>query len=487
MKASTLKHVPALGSLLVLTLVGHASTSYGSLNNFDVVNDTGDKCYGFSIELEDLHSTDVTYTYDYNHYGAPRITEDNSDPAHPKVYVRYESKRSVDGQFISFTNPQDPTHPLAPTDGHAFTDPSVNLGGEHFGVGFASAPSVVKYHWLVEDHTQPGTLVFGPAVYVATPSFVYVPAVPPPVNPGDPAEAPARINAVVEPWEREDHNAERYGVPVWVKAFKTVQSSGRHIELEELLTEDNLAPNRGRWEGDEEAETEVEWRIFQKRPAKKAEGEDLAGGDDLPNGDETVTRRYEFYTYNGPTDPEDGEAQCEDPLDCPDAVGAYIGAQMAGFNVVTPLGMIEHLQDGNASEEYVSRGLVVGGNTPYEVNVSGGTLPPGLRLDSVTGVLSGRPNFGGSFSFTVVAKDADAVQVTKQFTLAVTAPVIVPLVAVWSGEHLRLTWSGGPTLRLERVNSLTSAEWTEVPGSLGSSEIELSPVESVGFFRVVQP
>ena len=26
--------------------------------------------------------------------------------------------------------------PISPTDGHQFTNPSVNFGGEHFGVGF---------------------------------------------------------------------------------------------------------------------------------------------------------------------------------------------------------------------------------------------------------------------------------------------------------------------------------------------------------------
>ena len=58
-----------------------ASTAYGDLNNFDVFNDTGTECHGFEIELDDIHSTDITYTYDWNHYGAPTITEDNSDPA----------------------------------------------------------------------------------------------------------------------------------------------------------------------------------------------------------------------------------------------------------------------------------------------------------------------------------------------------------------------------------------------------------------------
>ena len=74
-----------------------ATTVIGDLNNFDTLNDTGQPCYGFEIEIEDVHSTDITYTYDWNHYGAPRIREDNTDPLHPRVFVRYESTRNPDG------------------------------------------------------------------------------------------------------------------------------------------------------------------------------------------------------------------------------------------------------------------------------------------------------------------------------------------------------------------------------------------------------
>ncbi|MFZ4765278.1 MAG: hypothetical protein ACOYMN_10030, partial [Roseimicrobium sp.] len=52
-----------------------ASIAYGSINNFDTVNDTGHECHGFEIEIEDCRSTDITYTYNYNHYGVPRIEQ----------------------------------------------------------------------------------------------------------------------------------------------------------------------------------------------------------------------------------------------------------------------------------------------------------------------------------------------------------------------------------------------------------------------------
>ena len=148
-----------------------ASTAYGDLNNFDVFNDTGQDCHGFEIELDDIHSTDITYTFDWNHYGTPRIIEDSTSvPGHTNVIVRYAAVWA-NGAWSAYT--AVPTGPIAPTDGHQFTDPSVNFGGEHFGVGYLRPPSGVKYFWLVDDST--GVLVRGGAVNIATPVFNYVP------------------------------------------------------------------------------------------------------------------------------------------------------------------------------------------------------------------------------------------------------------------------------------------------------------------------
>src|SRR5678815_2147674 len=87
---------------------GGATTIIGDLNNFDTLNDTAQVCYGFEIELDDIVSTDITYTFDWNHYGAPKIRQDNTNPAHPKVFVRYESTKDASGNWGangSLTNP----------------------------------------------------------------------------------------------------------------------------------------------------------------------------------------------------------------------------------------------------------------------------------------------------------------------------------------------------------------------------------------------
>ena len=101
---------------LALSHSAQASTAYGTLNNFDCVNDTGVEAHGFEIELDDLHSRDITYTYDYNHYGIPKITEDSSDPLHPRVFIRYAGIRRPDGTCTAYT--PIPAGPLAPTQRH---------------------------------------------------------------------------------------------------------------------------------------------------------------------------------------------------------------------------------------------------------------------------------------------------------------------------------------------------------------------------------
>ena len=38
--------------------MAQASIAYGSINNFDTVNDTSNVCHGFEIELDDIHRHD---------------------------------------------------------------------------------------------------------------------------------------------------------------------------------------------------------------------------------------------------------------------------------------------------------------------------------------------------------------------------------------------------------------------------------------------
>jgi hypothetical protein len=111
---------------------GGCQRRYRTLNNFDCVNDTGFEGHGFDIELDGVHSQDITYTYDYNHYGGPKISESVDASGQPVVLVRYAGVYQ-NRAWSAYT--AIPSGPIAPTMGHQFTDPTVNFDGEHFGVG----------------------------------------------------------------------------------------------------------------------------------------------------------------------------------------------------------------------------------------------------------------------------------------------------------------------------------------------------------------
>jgi len=406
------------------SLAARASTAYGTINNFDTVNDTGVECHGFEIEIEDIHSADITYTYNWNHYGTPKISEDNSNPSHPRVRVRYESAKNTNGMWAAYT--AIPSGPIAPTDGHRFTDPSVNFGGEHFGVGYRGSPTNIVYHWLVDNGT--GILVRGPAVNVATPTFTYFP----------PAQAAlAQVQAVIRPPPAPP--VREFGPASWVKEIRTTSHNNNEVKLRNLVSDDPDDPDDKNWRNGEPDEVEVEWQLLQT-DFKKADGGqngELAGApEDLNNGDEIVTRRYEFYKYVGPFDNESGEAMAENvapngtngvgvkiindvevDLSTVVIVGDYVGSQMSAFDNELPVGMIEHLPDGEINSPYPTRTMIIAA-IPFTATTNG-TLPAGMTFDPVNGQLSGTPTESGIFTFGLRVTATNNPAQAKTYTFAI--------------------------------------------------------------------
>jgi hypothetical protein len=437
------------------------SIAYGTLNNFDCVNDTGVEAHGFDIELEGVRSKDITYTYDYNHYGVPRITEDLTDPLHPRVLVRYASARNPDGTWAAYT--AIPSGPIAPTQGHQFTNPSVNFGGEHFGVGYYGAPTAVRYNWLIDDGK--GNLIHGPPVNVSTPTFTYVAPQP---------AIPAQVVAVVIPPPPPAPPVLQFGDASWVKDIKTTTHNPNKVRLQDLVGDDPGKPQP--WANGEPAEVETEWRILQTQfgVANGGKNGELKGKPEgLPGGDEVITRRYEFYKYIGPVDAESGEAMADavapdgihgvgkvtyndhiDPktgewvtvtvdLSKIKVVGEFFGAQMSGFDVAPALGLIDHVQDGELNVPYPDRTVVVPGSAPFLALLKqpGSSLPDGLTFDPVTGVLSGTPGASGVFTFTIEASDTTGSLVSKTYTITIPAGALVTSTIVTSASPL----AGGTT------------------------------------------
>ena len=408
-----------------------ASIAYGSINNFDTVNDTGHECHGFEIELEDCHSTDITYTFDYNHYGTSKITEDNSIPGHPKTFIRWAAKRNPDGTWSAYT--AVPNVPISPTNGHMFTNPSINFGGEHFGVGYSVPVTVVRYRWLIDDGA--GNLVNGGDVQVSTPTFTYYP-------PQVFANPLPQVQAEIAPPPAPEVEPKEFGKPVWVKEIRTTSHNNQKVELRDLLSDDPDRADDKNWKNGEADEVETEWQLLQKDYGKAdggVNGKKPAAAEDLPGGDEVVTRRYEFYKYVGPLDEESGEAMgssvdpdgihgsgtkivngVEVDLSTVEVVGEYTGAQMAAVDVDAPVGLIDHVSEGEVGSEFAGRRLVIEGAWPAFCAIDG-ALPAGMTFDEVNGILAGTPEESGEFLFTVTATDTLNPDVSKTYTLRIAA------------------------------------------------------------------
>jgi len=122
--------------------------------------------------------------------------------------------------------------------------------------------------------------------------------------------------------------------------------------------------------------------------------------ESLNQGDEVVTRRYEFYEYVGLLDPDTGEAMAQ--AVGPDGihgastnadlvvVGRYLGAQMSAYAAAPQLGLIDHLPDGSLNTPYPTRSVVIAGDTNFTVTTSG-ALPDGMAFDPPTGQVYGTP------------------------------------------------------------------------------------------------
>ena len=428
-----------LAATLALSTSAVASQAYGSINNFDCVNDTGVETHGFEIEIDYGHTTDITYTYDYNHYGVPKIYQDVTDPQHPKVFVRYQSAKNANGTWAAYT--AIPSGPINPTMGHQFTNPSVNFGGEHFGVGFMGNPAAVKYNWLIDDGS--GNLIHGPSVYISTPSFTYNP----PANGGA-----GNVVAVVVPPPPPFLPPLEFGKANWVKEIKTTSHNPNKVSLNQLVGDDPGKPQP--WANGEQPEVEMEWKVLQtdfKAAAGGGKNGNLQGAPEgLPNGNEMITRRYEFYKYVGPYDAETGEAMGDTvgadgihgvgtvtyadhydnalgewvtvtvDMSKVVVVGDFFGTQMAGFDVAPKLGLIDHIQNGDPGIAYPNRTVVIAGPAAFNSSVSSGSLPPGLIFDPTTGILSGTPTQSGTYTFTILANDLSNTQVSKQYTVVIS-------------------------------------------------------------------
>lgn len=290
-----------------------ATTLFGSLSNFDCVNDTGEITRGFEIELEGVQPADISFTFGnpYIRYGDPVSVATATG-----TIVRYASAFGAGGWAVGTPVPSGPF----PTGGHQCFFPAYGgdpnyetLGGEHFGIALNGNPSNTIYRWLLGDAS--GNLSpAGSNVKIPAPIWNVQAA----ANPA----APAAVQAVIPALPKENPG-DLFGEAMWVKVFVT--EAADPVELNHLVPGDPGVPD-----GAEPAEVEIEWQILQA--GKNGLDEVDSGLNDLGVNAESITRRYEFYKYTGTFD-VDGEALNEDALANPEAVGEFLGAQNAALNL----------------------------------------------------------------------------------------------------------------------------------------------------------
>jgi hypothetical protein len=67
-----------------------------------------------------------------------------------------------------------------------------------------------------------------------------------------------------------------------------------------------------------------------------------------------------------------------------------------------------------------------GGTAPYTWSAPAGALPPGLNLNTTSGLISGTPSAGGLFTFPVTVVDSSSVTATANVQIKVIDPATIP-------------------------------------------------------------
>lgn len=287
-----------LAASLILGFVSMAAEApaigiQGTMSNFDVFNETSTNVYGAEIDLEGLHSNEVSRTYP-SHFNSMTATEYTNGATY--------------GTHLTFKGYNfDPSGYMIPrvgqsTNGHF----AVNLPGcEHFGFSVWKQPTNTRFFWLDQNYNQLGTTPLS----IPNATWTYVPPA---------GGAAGRMQAVVAPPPPE--------VPepmlpdsIWMKLY--VVEMERQVELDELISGPGTIVPQGT--------PEVEWSLLE---GGVPEVDEIS----LADATQSVVRRYEYYKYIGAYDPtEHAPLSGWDHVSAPPSseLGQFISANMVAANL----------------------------------------------------------------------------------------------------------------------------------------------------------
>jgi len=129
------------------------------------------------------------------------------------------------------------------------------------------------------------------------------------------------------------------------------------------------------------------------------------------------------------------------------------------------------LPNGTVSSPYSTTLGASGGTAPYSWQVSSGSLPAGLTLNSSTGVISGTPSSAGSASLTLSVTDAASISAAATFSVTVDA-ASTGWTLVWSDEFDGTTLSSSKWQNPTMDNSCQGGGGTQQTAAADDSYLD---------------
>ncbi len=469
---------------------------YGSLANFDVVNDTGEVAHGFEIDIDGITPAEITSLFGdatrwpgMERYGSPVVS---TTPTGVKIVYEATYNGSWSAGTPSGTLPVSPSDSCWPYGAKSY---GPNYPCDHFGVSTSVSTPNVTYKWLVE--TTPGASTLMP-VLATVPNPVWTVVIPPPVNniPQQPV-----VNVLVVAPQPLGYE---FGEPRWVKV--TATGVTQDLAVEDLVAENAVIKKA-------QTQVQMEWQLLQVDSGAPGTGQIDLTGVALDPGATGVVYRFEFYKYTGNRDPQTNEALVGPNGDTPGAIGpsagdlgAFIVAQNAGINfdgVIPPAPPLPIAPTLNATIGGGQYGFpysqVIGatpGNPGDVLTYSVTGLPAGLTLTGNT--ISGTPTSVGTFPIVITVTDVTNSTSTSGSTNLVVAdspitfqsPFTLAPATVGTPYSQVINITGGvapytftdATKQLATVGlSLVGNTITGTPTTVGSPSITIQAIDNLGF------
>ncbi len=490
---------PIVGLALALSASNLHAQVFGSLANFDVVNDTGKTAHGFEIDIHDIHAKDISSLFgaanrwpNMERYGAPTVTE-FTDATGFGVKIIYQATNN--GSWSSGT--PSGTLPVSPSDS-CWPLGAPNYGPlypcDHFGVSTNVNTPNVAYSWLVENAANPNGPLVPVQASVPNPQWVVTPQ--PPIN--NVPQAP-KVNVAIAAPKPLGYE---FGEPRWVKV--TATGTLQNVAVEDLVAE-NAVIKKAR------TQTQLEWQLLQVDSGSPGSGQIDLTGVALDPGAKGVVYRFEFYQYTGQRDPATNEALVGLNGDTPGAngpskgdLGKFIVAQNAGINFDGVIPAAPPLPIAPSINATISGATA---NMPYSqvisatpgvandtLNISVTGLPAGLTFNAVNNTIVGTPTVVGTFPLTIIAQDASnftSTTATTQINIA-DAPIVFNLslapgmVGTPYSQALSVTGGYGAIAfssfgALPSGLSLVGNTISGTPTVAGSTLIQLTATDSLGY------